>query len=265
MEKVIRCEDRRIAYEINGSGRAVVLLHGFLENRHIWDFFVSQLKKNHQVISIDLPGFGNSEVIAEIHTMELMADIVKQVVDAEQISDFVIVGHSMGGYVAAAFAEKYETSLSGLVLFHSHLAADSDVAKQNRIRTIDLVKKNKKDFIAAFIPALFANKNVSLYHEEIALLQQTAIKISAESVIAALAGMGQRSDHQITISGLQVPVLFIVGKEDSRISMETIVPQLTIPIHSEALILDGVGHMGFIEAREKTYSVLESFINRVNN
>ena len=101
----------RIRYKQQGKGRAVILLHGFLEDLHIWDEFSSELSKSYRVISIELPGHGKSENFGYVHSMELMADAVMAVLKQERLRKVVIIGHSMGGYVSLAFAEKYSDHL----------------------------------------------------------------------------------------------------------------------------------------------------------
>jgi pimeloyl-ACP methyl ester carboxylesterase len=263
MEKVINYRNKQVAYEISGAGNVVVLLHGFLENLHVWGGILSYLTGKYQVIAIDLPGFGKSDVLNEIHSMGLMADVVKHVLKAELVKSCLLIGHSMGGYVGAAFAEKFPEMLTGLVFFHSHAAPDNEEGKRNRNRIIEVVKKDKKNYIASFIPLLFAEENIARYQKKITQLQQISLETSEESVIAALGGMRDRKDHQSTLSTLNVPVMFIVGKQDSRVSMDKIIPQISLPQHSEVLILEGVGHMGFVEEPEKTMMALQCFAARV--
>lgn len=265
MEKNISFGDKQISYQVEGSGKTLVFIHGFLESRLIWSNFSRDLSSVYQVIAIDMPGFGKSDCIGEVHSMELMAEIVKQVLYTERVSSCLFIGHSMGGYVGAAFAEMYPECVSGLVFFHSHAAADSEETKVNRTKTIELVKKDALRFIVSFIPLLFAEENVERYQEKIAQLQQMASSISAQAVVAALAGMRQRNDHRDLLKTLEVPVLFLIGKQDSRISLESILPQIQLPKHAEALILDGVGHMGFVEAENITREVIKGFAQRVLN
>ncbi len=263
MERHIVFQDRKIAYQVSGKGKTIVFLHGFLEDRHIWDAFSQSLSATYQVITIDLPGFGQSEILGELHKMSLMASAVNQVLEAENVEHCLLVGHSMGGYVAIEFAALYAEKLSGLVFFHSHAAADTKEAKTNRYRTIDIVKKNKKQFISSFIPLLFAENNVQKFKLEIKELQQRSESITAESVIASLAGMALRHDRQPLLEELTIPVLFIVGKEDSRIPMDKIVSQLQMPRHSEAIILGDIGHMGFLEAADITCAAIANFAARI--
>jgi len=259
MEKQLKVKNHTVNYSVLGSGPALVLLHGFLESMAIWDDFANALSKTNKVITIDLPGFGKTDIFSENHSMELMADTVEAVLENGNIKYCLLAGHSMGGYVRLAFANKYAHRLKGLVLFHSHAAADDEQGRINRDRTIEIVKKNRKDFIAGFIPLLFAEQNIEKFAEKIEELKSISLKTSAEGVTAALAGMRDRDDHTALLKQLDIPVLFIVGKQDSRIPIEKILPQIALPKHAEALILDEVGHMGFIEARKQTLRTLAHF------
>ncbi len=251
-----------ITYRIEGEGKPVVLLHGFLENLHIWDDFSAYLQPGFRVLAIDLPGFGKTSVFGDNHTMPFMAKAVKAVMEAENMPNASLVGHSMGGYVALAFAKRFPEAVRTLVLFHSHAAGDDEQGKQNRSRTIEVVKKDHKDFISKFIPLLFAEENVPRFATEIARLRETSMRTSKEGVVAALAGMRDREDHLERLKTLPFPLLFVVGKQDSRIPLEKIAPQLTLPAHAEAVILDKTGHMGFLEAPEKIFPVVRDFLRR---
>lgn len=262
MEKQLKFENGQLNYSLSGDGKAVVLLHGFLEDISIWNDFSNKLSDKYKVISIDLPGFGKSSVFSETHTMEFMAKAVNHILDRENVDTSVICGHSMGGYVSLAFAELFPQKLRGLVLFHSQAAADSDEAKVNRSRTIEIVNSNHSEFIHAFIPTLFAGKNVEIFSDEIDRLQKVSAKTKKEGITAALSGMKDRKDSLKLISEADYPVYFIVGKQDSKIALPLIMEQIKLPKNSEALLLENVGHMGFIEAREITYKALKHFIER---
>lgn len=262
MEKIVLFEKGSLCYSITGQGPAVVFLHGFLEDHHIWDTFIEKFSDNHTVITIDLPGFGKSTVFNETHSMAFMANAVYYILFEEKIDNCILVGHSMGGYVSLAFAELYPDKLKGLVLFHSHAGADNAEAKLNRDRTINIVKSDRLGFINSFIPLLFAEKNVVRFEDQIIHLRKKANKLSIDGVIAALAGMRDRDDQSKLLKVLEIPVLFIIGKQDSRIPLDVIFPQLSLAANCEAVILDGVGHMGFLEASDLTCAAVEHFVER---
>jgi pimeloyl-ACP methyl ester carboxylesterase len=262
MEKWIAFEKGKISYSVKGEGPVVVLLHGFLEDKSIWDRFADQFSSSYKVIAIDLPGFGQTSVFDKVHSMPFMANTVFSVLSDEGVDKCIMVGHSMGGYVTLAFASSYPDKLKGLVLFHSQAAADSQEARVNRERTIEVVQGDHYSFINAFIPSLFAEGNVKEFEKEIGILKKISEGTAQAGTVAALAGMRDRPDSLGLLEKLEVPVFFIIGKQDSRIDMEQMLHQLTLPHNCEALILDGVGHMGFLEAADITYLAIEHFIER---
>jgi len=263
MHKELITENGTVHYTIQGKGPVIVFLHGFLEDHTIWNNFSDSLSANYTVICIDLPGFGQSDVFSDNHSMHFMAGKTAEILEQEHIEQCLLVGHSMGGYASLAFAKYYTDKLNGLVLFHSQAAADTAEGKKNRDRTVDIVNSNHTGFITSFIPSLFAEENAARFSKEIEQLKLTGLRTPKEGITAALRGMRDREDHRETLTMLDVPVYFIVGKKDSRIPAEVILPQLQLPKNSEALIMDRVGHMGFIEAREKTFLAIEHFAERL--
>ena len=262
MQRKIRFNNGQINYEVSGEGEAVVLIHGFMEDHRIWEDFIRELSGSYKVIAVDLPGHGGSSVFSEIHTMPFMASAVQAVLVEEDVSTCIMVGHSMGGYVTMAFADKFQNMLRGIVLFHSHAASDSATGRENRERAIKIVRGDHGNFIHNFIPTMFCEDQADQYEKEIAVLRERSMQMPVEGIVAAIAGMRDRKDLKELLSTMNIPVFFIVGKKDSKISMEMIMEQLPLPANSEALIIDNVGHMGFIEARDLTLKSLHHFIAR---
>ena len=262
MHDFLTIKGHQIHYSSQGNGPVLILLHGFLESLEIWDNFASTLSRDFTVVRIDLPGHGKSDTVAAVHTMELMAESVKTVIDHLDINSCVVAGHSMGGYASLAFAEKYPDSIKGLVLFHSQASPDSAEARENRNRTINIVKKNRSGFIRQFIPELFDPRNVAQYTAHIDNLISIASEVNNESIIAALEGMKERKGWLDLLLHTDKPILFIIGKQDSRIPYQQVMEQACIPAHSEVLLLDIVGHMGFIEASSKTLTTIRHFAMR---
>jgi pimeloyl-ACP methyl ester carboxylesterase len=249
-------------YKDEGSGRALVLVHGFPESISIWEDFTRTLTRHFRVIRIDLPGHGQSAMLGDVHTMELMAEAVKTILDHANVASCVMIGHSMGGYVTLAFAEKYPAMLSGFGLFHSQASADTEEGMSNRERTIALIKENRENFLHFFIPNLFTEENRLKHAEAIEELQAQAGKVKPESLIAAMEGMKQRKDRTHVLEASEVPVLFILGKQDSRMPYENIMKQAALPNHSEILLLGNSAHMGFIESSEITLRTVKDFAEK---
>lgn len=262
MKQFIDFESGKVHFDDQGDGPAVVLLHGFLESLRMWDYFIKHLSKNFRVVAIDLPGHGKSDVYNHGLTMTIMANWVKAVLDHLRIKRCVMVGHSMGGYVTLEFAMQFPEMIKGLGLFHSHASADTEEARENRRRTINIVKLDKAGFIKEFIPDLFTEENAVKYAGEIAELQKRSVETPPQGIISALEAMRDRSGKIELLLNTNVPVLFIAGKEDKRIPVQNVMAQAILPAHSEVLLLGNVGHMGFIEAREKTLDMLRCFIRK---
>ena len=262
-KRFIEQNGARVCFHIEGRGQVLILLHGFLENMDIFRRFSEVLSKKYRVLLIDLPGHGQSQMQAESHTMELMAESVNAVIEHLEIEKTIMIGHSMGGYVALAFADKYMKKLCGLGTFHSHALADTTEAKINRGRAIQVVKEHHKDFISSFIPDLFTKKNQELLSGEIEELQIAARNIPKESVIASLEGMRQRTDKLKLLNTMRIPMLFIIGKQDPRAPLDKMMHQISLPKHAEVLILDDVAHMGYLENFVTTVGFVDGFVGRI--
>jgi len=261
--KTLFFQDKKIFYRVSGKGKTIVLLHGFPETSGIWKNFTQHLSKDFRVIAIDLPGHGKSDCFGKVHTMEFMAGMVRDVLKQEKIRKCLLVGHSMGGYVALAFAEKYPEMLKGLGLFHSHPYADSQEERKNRDRTIDLVNRNRFAFITRFIPELFAEEVRQKFGKQIRELADEAGKMPKEGVVAALEGMKVRNDQRELLRTTSLPVLFIFGLKDPRTPPARICEMILLPARSEVLLLRDVAHMGYLEAPGQTLEMVRGFARKV--
>ena len=244
--------------------KTVVLLHGYLENMLVWDNFVSLLYKDVRVVTLDIPGHGISEVKGEIHTMDYLADTIAAALDKLGIDRATIVGHSMGGYVALAFAERHANRTEGLVLLHSTPYADSEEKRKNRQREISLIRSGKKELLAHTAPeAGFAVENRNRFRTEIEDLQQTIYLTEDAGIIALLNGMIERKAQSEMLHALNRPILFILGKKDGYIVPEVAEKMVAEHPEAEVVWLENSGHMGFIEEAQKCASALLDFVGRI--
>src|SRR5687768_14314526 len=157
MNKELLYEGSKIFYRILGSGKSVVLLHGFGEDSNIWKNQVEFLKDKFQLIIPDLPGSGPSTMDNGPWTMDRFAGVLKSILEKESIKECVLIGHSMGGYITLAFAEKYPGFLRAFGLFHSSAFADNEEKKATRRKGIEFIQKHgSKAFLETVIPNLFA-------------------------------------------------------------------------------------------------------------
>jgi len=235
----------------------VVLLHGHILNRGMWDAFVPEFSRKHRVIAIDLLGHGETGCLGYIHSMEDMADAVHAVLAELRIRKAIFVGHSMGGYVSLAFAELYPDMMKGLVLLNSTSRADSDERKTNRDRAIKAVKQNKEIFVRMSVGNLFSEENRERLAEEIEQTKLEALKTPVQGIVAALEGMKVRNDREVILHFATYPILLILGKKDPVLVYEDNVEQ--VENTSVKLITYDGGHMSHIENCEELVKDLLEF------
>lgn len=234
-------------YEIQGSGsEPLVLLHGFMENLSIWDDLVPHLSERFKVIKIDLPGFGKSEAVAEIQTSEIMADEVKKVTDQLGLKNFHLLGHSMGGYVSLAFAEKYPELLKSFTLFFSTYFADDQAKKETRRKGLRIIKENLRAFVNAGVPNLFNPNELDVLESKIKLAKEIAYTSSVEGVLASQKGMIERPDRASVLENFEGRILVLSGKHDSAVNSEKTIKNLPDSTNVKSYILD-CGHNGHWE------------------
>lgn len=254
-----------IFFTEQGAGPALVLLHGFLEDNSIFNSLVEELSKEFRTVCIDLPGHGQSSTLGYIHTMDDMAEAVKTVLNELDLAECVMIGHSMGGYVALAFAERYPEMLNGLGLFHSSATADSDEKKIDRQRAIDLVMRSSDAFISAAIPGLFAEDSKERLKAEIEELIARVQTFDPQGIVANIRGMMQRPDRTGVLFGLDIPTLFIHGQLDPVIPTEVIRKQVAMVTEGSYVELKGVGHMGYLESPDICLSAIRSFAEEAHS
>ena len=251
-----------IFYTDEGKGSTVVLLHGFLENSTMWNPFAEVLSKRYRIISIDLLGHGNTGCLGYIHSMEAMAEAVTIVLQHLKIRRSIFIGHSMGGYVALAFAEKNPDAVKGLCLLNSSASADTSEKKKNRDRAIKAVKQNHRTFVRMSIVALFRPKNRTIFAKEIKVVKKEALKTPLQGIIAALEGMKIRNDREVLLHFSPYKKMLILGKKDPVLDYQSLVKQAK---QTEIEIVElPDGHMSHIENANETLSALKTFIKSCN-
>ena len=254
-------KNTKISYSDTGKGNAVVLLHGFLENQTMWQDLVPELRQKNRIITIDLLGHGNTECLGYVHSMEDNAEAVQAVLTKLRIRKAVFVGHSMGGYVALAYAELYPESMRALVLLNSTSNADSEERKANRDRAIKAVKKDYTTFIRLSIANLFSPDNRERLIDEIEKVKLEALKTPLQGVVASLEGMKIRKDREVLLHLTPYPKMLILGKNDPVLIYENALEQIEETAVKLVTLPDG--HMSHIENREQLKTVLLDFFKSV--
>jgi len=234
-------------FERKGNGKEVlVLLHGFMENISIWNDMEPHLSKNFSLLKIDLPGHGQSEIIAEVQTMELMAEEVKKVLDDQNLEKIHLLGHSMGGYISLGFAEKYPEYLKSLTLFFSSYLADDDEKKEQRIKSYRIIKDAFPHYVRAGVPNLFNPNERDVLEGKIETALEVALSTNNLGALASVKGMVERTDKTHVLENLDCKILVLAGKHDNAVKTETMIKNLPDRTNIKSYVLD-CGHNGHWE------------------
>lgn len=249
-----------VYYTVHGSGEVIVLLHGFPMDGQLWNKVVSELSEKYCLIIPDFPGCGRSTYDSDDITVEDMALFVKQILLNEGVDKAIIAGHSMGGYATMAFAELYPEMLKGIGLIHSFATADSEEKKEQRIKSIELFRKGGSvPFVRQMIPALFAESTKKILNDEINELTERAILTKANNLEAFYKAMINRGDRTRIFNKVNVPVLWIIGREDGIANPRNLIQQTSLSNVNFVYVYNNCGHMSMIETPQKMCSDLISF------
>jgi pimeloyl-ACP methyl ester carboxylesterase len=227
----------------------------------MWDKYISALSKNHRVITIDLLGHGETECLGYVHTMEDQADMIFAVLISLRIRKIVLVGHSMGGYVALAFAELYPDNVKGLFLLNSTSRADSDERKINRDRAIKAVKQNHTNFVRISISNLFSEDNREVLAKEIEKVKLEALKTPLQGIVASLEGMKIRKDREVLLHFAPYPIQVVLGEKDGVLIYDDTRDQIEGTKVELTTFPDG--HMSHIENEKELKIVLLEFLKKI--
>jgi pimeloyl-ACP methyl ester carboxylesterase len=252
----------RIHYSDSGKGKPVVLLHGYLESSEVWNGFAEKLRSEFRVILIDLPGCGLSDVYGEVHSMEFMAQAIKELIVSVGLKKVFLTGHSLGGYVALAFLQNFPGNLSGYCLFHSQPFPDTPAALDKRRREIEIVRMGKKNLMYPDnVIRMFATSNLESFSGALQRSKDIASLIPGEGIIAILNGMMIRPSRLAFMEEGKVPCLWILGSMDNYIPCEFIQTMVNLPANARVVVLKNSGHMGFIEEEKLAVKIFSDFVN----
>jgi pimeloyl-ACP methyl ester carboxylesterase len=235
------------AFEAEGTGPDLLLLHGFCETSQVWADWKKRLS-DFRVVAPDLPGFGLAPPLPSPFTIDSVAEVLVEWIDRHRLKPLV-VGHSLGGYVALAMAEKMPQRVRGVVLFHSTPYPDPDERKALRNKTLEFVRENGvAAFTRTLIPNLFHQKNLPA----VAAVQRLAGQTPLQTVLDYTAAMRDRPDRSAFFLGYPGKKALIAGIQDALIPAEALRQLASLRPDIHLCELEGVGHMGMFENPAET-------------
>jgi pimeloyl-ACP methyl ester carboxylesterase len=264
MDKLISFKGARGYYKTEGKGKVIMLVHGFIEDGSMWDGMLTGLKKNYKVIVPDLPGFGKSALPHNELSMEYYAEYIHAILQAEKVNKLILLGHSMGGYVALNFAEAYGDKLAGFGLINSHCFEDTPQKKENRLKGIEFIKRNGTGlFVRELYNSIFHERFKKGHRKLIDAMIERAQKYAPEAVMRANAAMMNRKDKSEVLKKAPVPVLFINGEEDESAPVAYTLKQASYPANADFNLFEQCKHMSVFERKAETLKIISAFCNRV--
>lgn len=236
----------------------VILLHGFGENASIWDNFIPLLDKNHKYFT---PDFSKKK---DCFSIPEYAEWLHKEFEKNGIKEAVIIGHSMGGYIAIEACHQFPDKIIGLGMFHSTAAADSEEKKDARDKTIQfLIKHDTEMFIRHFYPNMFSEAFKSANKDFINNNIQLFSKIPNEALLAATIAMKGRRSHFETLKELSFPVFQIIGVYDTFVTFQDALSQSVLPKKPNVLLLDDVAHAGMLESPQMCADFINNFLSKI--
>lgn len=242
--KKITVHNQTIAYKEAGQGDVLVLLHGFCGSMGYWDRVLPELAKKYRVIAPDLPGHGESDVSG--HTIEHFAEQLELFFTALNLDQVTLLGHSLGGYVTLAYAERFATRLKAFSLIHSTGFPDSEEGKIARNNNIEKVKNEGiGSVVEGLIPKLFSPDHIEKNEAEIAFAMELGLQTTDKGAVAALKAMRDRISRNHVLAKSNCPILLVAGEGDQLIPAER-----TFSVKKENIdqvLISGAGHMSMLE------------------
>jgi pimeloyl-ACP methyl ester carboxylesterase len=253
-----------IDYSDTGAGTPVILLHGFMESRNMWDELSNRLNADYRVLCPNLPGFGNTPLPKDPITIDLLALAIKNWLHHLNINKCVLMGHSLGGYITLSFAEQFPESLLGFGLIHSTAYADSEEKKHNRDKMVRFIKKyGVQKFVPEFIPLLFHQSGEKIQNIIDELVAES-IEIKDECVINYALAMKNRPDRTHLLKKQNTPILFVAGENDSLMSKNDLLAQSRNLDPEFVIMLKKSGHMGMFEEQDQFYMAIAGFLRSID-
>lgn len=256
--KPILYKNIQISYSDIGIGKVVLLLHGFLENKQMFDAFIPEITKTNRIITVDLLGHGNTPCIGYVHTMEDQAEMIKSLITQLNVSKVIVIGHSMGGYIALALMDLYPNLVEGLILLNSSAMEDSHERKINRNRGIKVAQTDYATLVQLSVRNLFALDSKEKLISEIEKTKKEALKTPLQGYIAAQEGMKNRKNRLKMLESASIPKVLILGRRDPVLNYEE-----TKKKHEKTsvqLITFENGHMSTLEDKAELQIFFTNFL-----
>lgn len=248
-----------LSHRITGDGAPILLVHGFPLDSRMWEPQIAAFSKRHQVIAVDLAGFGQTTTAHPPTHIEDHAFDLAHLLDHLHLDRVTLVGLSMGGYIALAFAERYAHRLSSLVLANTKATPDTPEAKQKRDDNVALVEQKGVAALASvLVPSLLSKRAPKTLVQKV---HDIITSQSVEGTTRALEAMRDRRDTTHVLKALEVPLLLVGASDDALMPPDVTKGMQQAQPESELVILEGAGHLSNLDAPEAFNKAVSTFVD----
>ncbi len=256
--RVVALPGGDVSYKEAGQGPAIVLLHGLLGNADSWVWQLRDLSDRFRVIAWDAPGYGLSDPAES--DADIFAGILANLLDRLKVSEATVVGHSMGGVVAAALSKRPGNLMARLMLSCSHAGyaepKDTPPSKKLTDRLKELAELGGDAYGRARAPGMVAPDASDAVLE---LAGRIAAQTRAEGLSAA-SRMLQFADMRSRYADLALPMLVLNGDRDTVVRAEFKKELIALTPDARHEVMRGVAHAPYLEDPETYNRLIRSFI-----
>ncbi|EPY11536.1 MULTISPECIES: alpha/beta fold hydrolase [Paenibacillus] len=248
--------------EQQGQGPAVILLHGYCGSSKYWEAIMPMLAQNYRVIAPDLRGHAKSDSPVGAYTIEQMADDVLALADKLELSQFVLLGHSLGGYITLSFAQRYSSRLHGFGLIHSTSLPDTEEGKQNRLAVVEkLQSQGIVPVVDGLIPKLFAPQHLEEHALQVSRAKEIGYCTPPQGAAGAALAMRERTDRTSVLQASELPVLLVAGEHDQIVTADKAFTASGDNISQ--VTIEKAGHMSMMETPATLADALHTYLANV--
>ena len=248
-----------IGYDDIGAGLPVAFIHGFPHDRTLWSPQMGALPIPTRTLACDLRGFGESGGTAA--SIDDYADDVAAWLYALGIDRAIIVGLSMGGYVALALWRRVPSLVRALVLADTRAGADDAAGRARRDEQIALARAQGSEVLAAQMVHSMVGASTRDNRPEIAeRVHAMLAHAPVPALVGALTAMRDRADSVPTLATISVPTLIVVGDEDALTPVTESRAMHAAIAGSRLEIVNGAGHLSNFERPAAFNHVLGEFL-----
>jgi len=248
----------------SGGGVPIVLLHAFPFDHRMWTPTAAALPQHVRAVGVDLPGQGYSASGNMAANIDLVAEAVYRTLQGNGIGNAIVVGTSMGGYVALALTERHPAFVAGLGLVDTKSTADSPEAVERRLRIArELEMGSTLKPVLALPSQLLGETSLRERRQLLPTLDSWVHSQSPRGLAWALRTMARRPDRTETLKMFTGPVSVVVGEEDSVTPLSEAEHMRDAAPDAVLTVVPRAGHLAALEEPQAVAAALTLLHRRV--